>query len=290
MKSKLLVIPGLLAMLAFGSCKENWDDSPVLNGHEGTITANFLNKPAMQDQYLMLSTDNQEGYLHLTCSQPDFGYAAIATYKVQVSLNEAFPEDEYVEISQAFYDCAEINPLNKDVAAAIEKCAGIEDESQLPLDYTRVYVRLRAYIEQSPDNTQYLSNVVYFEHIGVDYFARWIAGKEMDMYLRGSFDEGWNALPEYQFVTGEEENTYVITHEVTLTAGTEFKVADAAWGPLNLGAGDDGNVVKINTPYTLAGGDNPGNLTITEDFTGTVHLTEKAGTYTLILETGSTEN
>ena len=47
-----------------------------------------------------------------------------------------------------------------------------------------------------------------------------------EFFMRGSFDESWNALPTHQFrVTGE--NVAELT--VTVTEGTEFKVATSDW-------------------------------------------------------------
>lgn len=280
MKKILFSLCALAMCLGFSSCKETWDDAPKLEGHEGVVYDDFLNQPAMQQQFLMLSQNNRDGYFHLTCSQPYYGYAAIVSYKVQISLTEDFAE--YEELNQIFYNCADINPVNHDVASAIEKLAGVVTEADLPLDYRRVYMRLRAYIEQSPDDTEYISNAVYFDNVGADYLAIWVADQMVNIYLRGSFDEGWNALPEYQFMTGESENTWVIK-EFTLTAGTEFKVADSSWGPLNLGSGSD-NVVTPGEPYALSGGDNPGNLVINVDFHGLIQLSLESGTYYLTLE------
>ncbi len=78
--------------LGFSSCKETWDENPVLQGHEGTLTADFLNVPTLKDQPVMITNDNKTGTFHLTCSQPYYGYAAVATYKVQVSLTEDFAD------------------------------------------------------------------------------------------------------------------------------------------------------------------------------------------------------
>ena len=121
--------------------------TPVLKTHEGVKTANFLNYPAMQDQTIMLTSDNEEGTFHLTCSQPDFGYAAFAAYRVQCSLTEDF--QKYEEISRDFYNCAQINPLNKDVAAALEYLSNVKTEEDLPLPYQKLYMRLRAFIPRA---------------------------------------------------------------------------------------------------------------------------------------------
>ena len=273
-----------VAALGFSSCSETWDDNPVLKTHEGEQKADFLNQPQMQDQVIMLNNDNKEGTFHLTCSQPDFGYAAVANYRVQCSLTEDFAVFE--EINQVFYNCAEINPLNADVAAAIEKLSGVQTEADLPLPYQKLYMRLRAYVAQDEEGTQFLSNVVSFKGVAVDYLAIWVSGVPVNIYLRGGFPDAsdWGAVPQYQFVTGPEENTWV-TNTITIPAGTEFKVADSSWGPLNAGAGSAGSNVVPNTPLVIDNGDNPGNLMMTEEFTGIAHLSLVKGVYTLTMAT-----
>ena len=273
-----------VAALGFSSCSETWDDNPVLKTHEGEEKADFLNQPQMQDQVIMLTNDNKQGTFHLTCSQPDFGYAAVANYRVQCSLTEDFAK--YEEIAQDFYNCAEINPLNADVAAAVEKLSGVQTEADLPLPYQKLYMRLRAYVAQDEEGTQFLSNVVSFKGVAVDYLAIWVSGIPVNIYLRGGFPDAsdWGAVPQYQFVTGPEENTWV-TGTITIPAGTEFKVADSSWGALNAGAGSAGSNVVPNTPLVIDNGDNPGNLTMTEAFTGIAHLSLVKGVYTLTMAT-----
>lgn len=271
-----------VAALGFSSCSETWDDNPVLKTHEGEEKADFLNNPQMQDQVIMLTNDNKQGTFHLTCSQPDFGYAAVANYRVQCSLTEDFAN--YEEIAQDFYNCAEINPLNADVAAAIEKLSGVQTEADLPLPYQKLYMRLRAYIAQDEEGTQFLSNVVSFKGVAVDYLAIWVSGVPVNIYLRGGFPDAsdWGAVPQYQFVTGPEENTWV-TGTIDIPAGTEFKVADSSWGPLNAGAGSAGSTVTPNEPLVIDNGDNPGNLHVDVAFHGYAHLSLVKGVYTLTL-------
>jgi hypothetical protein len=279
MKKIFLMFAVAAVALGFSSCKETWEDNPVVKTHDGVATASFLNNPVMQDQPIMLTEDNQDGNFHLTCSQPDFGYAAVATYKVQVSLTEDFAN--YQEIDQAFYDCSQVNPMNSDVAAALEKLSGVKTEADLPLSYQKLYMRLRAYIEQTESNTTYLSNVVSFSAVSCDYLAIWVSDVPANIYLRGGMND-WGASEAYQFVTGPDENTWVV-YNVTIPGGIEFKVADATWGSINLGSGDDWNVYP-GVPYELSGGDSPGNLYMTEDFTGKAHLSLTKGVYTLTLD------
>lgn len=270
-----------VAALGFSSCSETWDDNPVIKTHEGVEQANFLNTPSMADQNLMITRDNMNGTLHLTCSQPDFGYAATAIYRVQLSLTEDFAD--FREISEDFYDCGAIDPLNADVASAIEYLAGVLTEDDLPVAERNVFVRLRAFIPQMPETTEYISNVICYKAIGVDYLAIWISGTPVNIYLRGGMN-GWDPKPEYQFVTGPYENTWV-TGDITIDEGTEFKVADDSWGALNAGAGAAGHEVKVNDPLKIDNGNNPGNLLMTEDFHGFAFLQLEKGVYTLTMVT-----
>lgn len=267
--------------LGFSSCKETWEDNPVLKGHEGILTANFLNVPTLKDQPVMISNDNKTGTFHLTCSQPEYGYAAVATYKVQVSLTEDFAD--FIEINQAFYDCANINPVNSDIAAAIEKLSGVKSEDDLPMDYVKMFVRLHAQIDQSPENTQYISNVVSFEKVAADYLAIWVAGVPTNMYVRGGLPlaPNWDPIPEYQFLTGEEENTWVV-ESIYIPAGVEFKIADSTWGACNWGLGD--TPLAIGEEYELNTGNNPGNITCPAEFNGKVQLRMEKGNYYLLLD------
>ena len=191
-----------VAALGFSSCSETWDDNPVIKTHEGVQQADFLNEPVMKDQVIMLTDQNREGVFHMTCSQPDFGYAAVGTYKVQISLTEDFKT--YEEVSQDFYDCGAINVLNGDVASILEKLSGVKTEDDLPLPYQPVYMRLRAYVAQDEAQTTFISNVVKFKGVSADYLAIWVSDVPIDMYLRGAFPEtgGWEAIEKYQFVTG----------------------------------------------------------------------------------------
>lgn len=286
MKKISLLFAVAVAALGFSSCSETWDDNPVIKTHEGEMKADFLNNPQMQDQVIMLTNDNKDGSFHLTCSQPDFGYAAVGTYRVQVSLTEDFAKFE--EISQDFYDCGEINPLNADVAAILEKLSGVKTEADLPLPYQKLYMRLRAFVAQDEAHTQFLSNVVSFKGVSADYLAIWVSGVPVNMYLRGGFPEtgGWEAIEKYQFMTGPEENTWV-TNTITIPAGTEFKVADSSWGPCNWG-GPTGSTtdIAVDTPFTLNtnpadGG--PGNIKMPAAFTGIAHLSLVKGVYTLTM-------
>lgn len=299
MKKIFLMCAVASAALGFSSCNETWDDNPVLKGHEGTPTVAILNAPALQDQYILLTEDNKDGNILLTCSQPDYGYAAIATYKVQLSLTEDFARFE--EISQSFYNCAEINPTNKDFASAFEKLHDIKTEDELDRvkDYQTVYVRLRSYIAQSPSNTEYLSNVVKFDKVAATYLAVWISGTPVDLFIRGGMNDwgGTETGPDgtpgpWQFVTGPDENTWIIDN-VTIKANTSIKVSTATWKPINLGGNagenDDSQMIKPGEEVAMTGGDNPGHMRMDVDFTGKVLLRLAGEVYYITFDPAKSE-
>ena len=100
------------------------------------------------------------------------------------------------------------------------------------------------------------------------------------IFLRGGMN-GWGADAAYQFILSDKVSTWEIA-DVTIDAGTEFKVADANCGDVNLGAGGD-PTVTAGVPCPLAQGSND-NLKMGADFTGKAVLTKSGGEYTLTLE------
>lgn len=280
---KKIYFIGALCAAALGmtSCSETWDDAPVLNTHEGVSVANFLNEPQMKGAQVMITEQNNTSNFNLTCSQPDFGYAAAAAYQVQMSLTEDFAD--FREIAQRFYDCAQINPLYSDVASALEELYGVRSEADLPLPYQKVYMRLKAFVPQSPENTTYLSNVVSYDAISASYLAIWVADVPVNIYLRGGLPgaDDWSAQPQYQLVTGVDKDTWTIKN-VTIPAGTQFKIADATWGSVNLGGPGDTEPVEVEVGKTFKLTASGKNLTFKDEFHGTILLTLTDGNYSVI--------
>lgn len=261
-------------MLGFSSCTETWDDNPTLKGHEGSPVVEFLNPPVMASTAISLTEEDKSGHLHLTGSQPDFGYAAAAVYEVQVSLDENFTTLR--TLSTTFSNLSEINPVNSEVATAFSEMLDTKD---LPTPFKPLYVRLRAYVPQSPDNTQYYSNTVKFDQVRVTYLAVILPDEPSGLFLRGEWN-GWGANPEAEFLTTSEAGKYYLNN-VVMTAGQGFKVADGDWGPVNLGSTGD---FAIGKPYTMVNDSNSGNITCPVDFNGSAYLTLKNGVYTLLFE------
>lgn len=284
-----------LAFLATATtgCKETWDENPVIDGVNKAYT-NFLNVPMLQDTYIDLTEagGSANAALHMTCSQPDWGYAAVGTYAVQVALTESFAD--YKELPSTFTDCAQINPVSDEVAEALCVLHGWIGASQMSQAYEPVYMRLRAFIPQEAELTEITSNVVAFNKVKVTYYAASVPDLPMDppAFIRGSMNNWGNDLigtPEfdatYQFLTTDKRGVYEVK-DITLPAG-EFKVADKGWGDINLGSASPaspGKKIKLE-----AGG---ANIKLEEDFTGRVLLNRKGGagayTWTLLLEKAGT--
>jgi len=78
------------------------------------------------------------------------------------------------------------------------------------------------------------------------------------LYLRGDMN-GWDASTQLAY---EGNGYYVVTQN--LVAGTYgFKVADANWATVNIGAAGSDGSVSVGGFVEVAAGDNPGNLSLT---------------------------
>ncbi len=156
MKKLSILFACLVAVLSFNSCKEDADPQY----HNPTKFE--LNTPALANQYYELT---ENGTIDLSWSQPDYGYAATALYKVQVAFSEVFAsETDFVELN-AEYKLCNVQVLGKDIAEAMCKLRGIESED----DYTdeparKLYVRVRAYIN-GIEGSDIVSNVIALEQV-----------------------------------------------------------------------------------------------------------------------------
>lgn len=297
MKKISFLFAALATTIGFTSCDESKDEHPVLTQHEGVIVENFLNVPEMSNTLVELTSDNQAQTLHMTCSQPSYGYAATVRYNVEVSFSEDFatPVAEGLPASltlgSSFYDCSEINPTYGEIATAMCDMLGLKNEKQVPTGYYDIYARLTANIEQANGanvvpNTTYQSNVVKLTRANCAYLAIIVPGQPTGIYLRGGFDAGWAALPEYEFLTTDVSGVYAI-ESCSIGEGIEFKVADANWAAINYGY--NGTDIEFGKPYELNGPDNPGNLKMPKAFTGRVQLTVAGGKYVLLLDAAEPE-
>lgn len=285
----------LATTMAFTSCEESKDDHPVLVPNDGVIVENFLNTPEMSNMTVDFTSDNQANTLHMTCSQPDYGYTATVRYDVEVSFSPDFstPAVEGLPVSETlpttYFDCSEINPSYGELATAMCNLLGLKNEKEVPTGYRDIYVRLNANI-QTPTgdivpNTTYQSNIVKLTRANCTYLAIIIPGQPTGIYLRGGMNE-WGAPADWEFLTTDVSGVYAI-ESCTIDEGVDFKVADANWAAINLGLG--AATFEIGKPYELNGGDNPGNIVMPAKFTGRVQLTVKGSTYTVLFEAAEPE-
>ncbi|MCK8621707.1 SusE domain-containing protein [Prevotella sp. E13-27] len=180
MKNKLL-LGALLICIAgiFTSCEDDRDDNPTFI----TPTSFTLNTPAMTDQYIQLSATNT---VHLTWSQPNFGYNAYATYSIQVGVVQADGgitwcqknvkdgngnvigrEDDY--LSTNLYTCSsDIN--GEEIAQCINQADGItKPEDYVDKGFRKIAFRVRAALFEAltdlvPGST-IISNTVFFNYM-----------------------------------------------------------------------------------------------------------------------------
>lgn len=98
------------------------------------------------------------------------------------------------------------------------------------------------------------------------------------IYLRGGMN-GWNPEKAYEFILTDKVSVWEVAN-LTIDAGTKFKVADENWGAINLGAGS----VETITPGVAFPLDGGNDIALEEAFTGNAVLSLSGGAYTLTLE------
>lgn len=173
---KLSIFLSALAVMGLAACND--DKTPVLNVPDSFT----LNTPPTAEQYYELTPD---GTIELTCSQPDYGFVATATYSVEISLDK---ETTYAVTSNN-PNSAAFTINEADVAMGMCQLLGIENPDQWAeagIDFMPLYVR--AVSKLNNDGLALVkSNWVELEHVK-PYFAVPSPGF---IYLVGTPSE-WN--------------------------------------------------------------------------------------------------
>ncbi len=296
---KIALTLGLAATLALGfsACDETWDDNPVVKAPDKEYT-DFLNEPELSDTWITITKEdaNKNAALHMTCSQPDFGFAAVANYVVEVCMTPDFTKlfvdgetpqpGDYYSTEAVFTDCDQINPIADEIAECVCKLQGwTSDDDVADDEYLKVYVRLRAFIPQAEELTTIYSQPKAFEHICVTYYAASVPGLSLDprLCIRGAAFGNWadNGLPvDNEFFTTAKRGIYVL-ESVTIPKNSDFKFASDKWNPINLGAGAS---AKIGSPFRLDNSGGSGNLSLSEEFKGRIVLANKGGVWQALLQ------
>ena len=152
------------AALGFTACED--DKEPVYQDP----TTFVLNTPAFAGQYYQLA----EGVtVDLTCSQPDYGYAATPDYTVEVGMSETFTDADEATGTEANYftmkggNSAAMSLDGKALSEGLLKLLGITSYADFPAEGVAafpVYIRLYSALKNVTtsgiySNTICLSNV-----------------------------------------------------------------------------------------------------------------------------------
>ncbi|MBQ8988153.1 MAG: SusE domain-containing protein [Prevotella sp.] len=153
---------------ALTSCSDDRDSNPTI----GQPTQFVVNASPVAGQYIQLTADNK---VNLTWSQPNYGYNALATYQIQVGVNNNGSitwntkdgADKFLETT--FTQCnADIS--GEEIAEAICEIDGVVDEdSYVDQGFRPIVFRVKSSIQDSKGNdvpgTAILSNEVTFDHM-----------------------------------------------------------------------------------------------------------------------------
>lgn len=161
-----LMLMGLATALT--SCSDDRDSNPTI----GQPTQFVVNASPLASQYIQLSADNK---VNLTWSQPNYGYNALATYQVQVGINNNGTvtwntkdgADKYLEST---YTICNADISGEEIAEAICEIDGVQDEEHyVDLGFREIAFRVKSSIQDSRGNdvsgTVIVSNPVIFEHM-----------------------------------------------------------------------------------------------------------------------------
>ena len=189
MKKLNIYVLLLAGSLCWTGCGEDRDDNPVFQ----EPTEFNLNTPAQANEVYDLKNLSS---IELTCTQPNYGYVASTTYKVQLSLEETFKEaDEavgtkanYATLSPA-YPLPELNIDAVDFAMALlDLWKASNDNAELPETPMPVYVRLNASLTNNGAG-QITSNVIELPKV-LGYNVEPPVTLPEQMYLVGDFASG----------------------------------------------------------------------------------------------------
>lgn len=224
----------LLAILGLcWSCQE--DEKVVLQQPESFV----LNVPKYASGiYDLKNTETIE----FTTSQPDYGFTAVAIYKVEVSLTSDFAD--YVTLPGS-YTTAKFAINAADLALALVGMHGITDESAYPADPHPLYVRLSSKLNEKNVGQVY-SNVITLPQVK-GYFALDPMVMPENMYLIGNVAGNWSwdgateMIPvwgtpgkfwamQYLGQTGDGDNAQIKFNTAKAWDGNEFGFGQATLG------------------------------------------------------------
>ncbi len=181
MKKLSILATLMLSMILLISCDADRDSNPTINTNSSP-TEFVLNTPVQSAQYVDLENNS----IVLTWSQPNYGYNAITTYKVQVGLvqadgsikwNEKAVTDEEgnvigsePEFVLSTYNTCKAEISGKNIAMEINEIDGLDAiDNYVDLGYREIAIRIHASINttstQEVQGTSIYSNPVTFKNM-----------------------------------------------------------------------------------------------------------------------------
>ncbi len=213
--SALLLIS---SMCIFTACDDDRDSNPTIQEPETFV----LNTPAYAASEIDLASSKK---INFTCSQPEFGYTAAATYQIQISLNNSFTlsaneaeEDEvpdYAVVDEAYTSCNIASDAALFAKAVMQ--VGKWEEEDVPALQT-INVRLVANVDKYSvaSNTVDMKVIPYYIELKDALPQLWyMVGTAVGTWDNKIGTEGELLIPvalaknaEYDKATGQGEFTY----------------------------------------------------------------------------------
>ena len=181
-KFNILFMAFLMGVMALAttSCESDMDNNPVFQ----KPTSFVLNTPKYASGlYDLKNTDA----VQLTCSQPNYPYAAATVYHVEVSASSDFANP--VELTSTYRLC-KMDVNANELAIALNTAYGVIDESTVPAEAVKAYVRLRAELPNVGDESVIYSNIIELPNVLLYYALPDVVLPEQ-MYMIGGFN-GWD--------------------------------------------------------------------------------------------------
>lgn len=268
---------------AFTSCSDDNDSNPTL-----IQPTEFVLNELTLDGNALINLE-QSKTIPMSWSQPvytNFNSPVIATYSIQISKNGNFAQEydanlednsasDFVTLDETFTTC-NVDLSTENIDKAIVRLYGWTEDSIIPNELP-VYIRVKAAVQDASFNeygTVY-SNVVKMR--AIPYYIE-LANAPIELWYltgnciaNGSWTNSADAIGtgmtpmypipgmEYDKVTGQG----VIEYAGFFPAGAEFKIIAKAglsnWNYGMCGGNEEGGQVYRD------GGDDPGNITITEE-------------------------
>lgn len=219
------------------SCSDDRDGNPTLSKE---IPEFVLNTPA----YSLQSTDLSKGdNLHFTWEQPAYGFKAVASYSLQLSIDnkwtDAVKDSSGNELSAATYynlpgtfttDSGDI--ASSDFNFAIAKLSEWADESSVPSQPIVVYVRCTSQLDVNGTGKVFSNSVpitvLPFYVSVISYPAPWyLTGEGINGWMGGdqsAANEKTIPLDEIQGTTYDSNWAGAYTKTLYIESGKGFKI------------------------------------------------------------------